>query len=199
MNTQQQTYKQLNALYDIVEIKENARNIHESLGFLYAITAPSEQVELETWLPMLWKEDRSFDFSHEQLANQFAMNWLAAHQQCLLDYQCQQVICIPLSELWLDEHRQITVHAKAFSVGYLRGFQLVEVSWTELDLADNTEAGQLLQTTLLLLSKLADVDCSDASMQAVFNQLPSLQEIVNTMPALLTAMGKIAQRDGCNE
>lgn len=199
MNTQQETYKELIDLYDIAEIKENAGNIHESLGFLYAITAVPQQLDLEIWLPMLWKEDRKFDFSHEKLASQFAKCWLGAHQQCLLDYQSRQPIVIPLSEQWIDEHLHITTNAKAFAIGYLRGFQLVEVLWAEMGFPDNSEAEQLLQTTLLLLSKLADVDSQDPKMQALFTQLPNLQEIVKTIPALFTAMGPLSERDCFDE
>ena len=197
MNSHQQAYQLLTALYNDVEIQENSRDLHEVVGFLYAITALPEEIELQVWLPMLWQQDKAFNFTDEVLANQFATTILTVYQDCLCQYQIQQPLVFVMCNAWLDENKQITAQGMAFATGYLRALQYTEEIWARLSLESGAEFEQIVQTTMLLLSKMANVNADDLAMRDLYQQLPSMQDIVDSLPMLLTAMGRFSGQGDC--
>ncbi|WP_354624923.1 UPF0149 family protein [Psychromonas sp. MME2] len=199
MNSHQQLYPLLTALFEHQEIQENGRDLHEVIGFLYAITALPEEVELQLWLPMLWQQDKAFNFTSEALANEFATTILTAYQACLEQYQSQQPLALMMRDTWLDENKQITAAGMAFATGYLRAFQYAEEVWGQLSEESGAEFAQIVQTTMLLLSKMAHVKTEDVAMRELFMQLPSMHEIVDSLPMLLTAMGRFSGQGDCQQ
>jgi yecA family protein len=187
MNQAIQAYQALVELCQNREIKDNAREVNELLGIISAMAASPEPLELQQWFPCLWMQAEEPSFSCESLAVDFAQAVLQFYQHCLLNYQQAKPLSLPTS-LWLKE-QQITAQGSAFASGYLSGFQYNEQSWQALNLPPESEQGQLLQTTILLLSKMANPNSSDPQMQALFMQLPDMQEIVNSLPQLLSVLG----------
>lgn len=178
-------------LYEVSEIKEFNRDVHESLGFITAVALSPQRVELQNWLPLLAKQGCELSFSNEQLASDFAAVMLAFYEQCFTRCQTLTPLNLPV-ELWLDENLQISKQGTLFAIGFLSGFQSVESIWNDLALASGSESEQILQTTMLLLSKMAGLNSDDPQMQALFEQLPSMVEIVNSVPTLLSALGHIS-------
>lgn len=178
-------------LYEISEIKESNRDVHESLGFVTAVALAPQRVELQNWLPLLAKKGTELSFSNEQLASDFAAVMLAFYEQCFIRSQTLTPLNLPV-QLWQDENSQITKQGRLFAIGFLSGFQLIETMWDELELPAGSESEQILQTTMLLLSKMAGLNSDDPQMQTLFERLPNMVEIVNSVPTLLSALGHIS-------
>lgn len=183
------SYQAVIDLYATSEIKESIRDIHESLGFIVAISLSPQSIELQNWLPLLAKQGGELSFSNEQLASDFASVTLAFNQQCLTESQALTPLNLP-SELWLDDNDKISQSGHLFAIGFLSGFNAFESMWDAL--ASNPESEQILQTTMLLLSKMAGLNSEDPQMQALFEQLPSMAEIVDSVPTLLSALGHVS-------
>ena len=175
-------------IYQSPEIQKNAREINEIHGFICAVAALPEALELQDWFPCLWMPGCEPLFSSEALAIDFASAVLPVYENVLLKYQQREPLILS-SQLWLDEDLQITKQGRAFASGYLSGFQYFEECWQNLNLSDGSETQQLLQTTLLLLTKMATPNSNDPQMQALFIELPTIQEIVSSLPQLLAALG----------
>ncbi|WP_028862102.1 UPF0149 family protein [Psychromonas aquimarina] len=187
-------YQVLINVCEIPEIKKNARGCNEILGFISSIAAAPVQVEIEQWMPFLWAEDSAPSFSDEQTAVDFAAAVLQFYEQCLVCYQ--QLLPLPLpTEQWLDQELQVTAQGRLFAAGYLSAFHSIEAVWQSLDLQPGSEAEQLLQTSMLLLSKLAASDSDETQMQFLFSQLPDMPEIVDLLPALLSKLGHFSTQD----
>lgn len=200
MSTQKKTYQALIEMCQIAEIKCNARDAHANLGFICAIAAAPEALELQEWFPLLWQADKAFTFSNAAIANRFAAATLAFYDACLLNYQSSKSLHLP-SDLWLAGSQQVTEQGRAFASGYLRAFEYTESLWLSLNLATGSEPEQLLQTTMLLLSKMATVEShttQPTQLQALFSQLPDMQEIVTSLPLLLTAVGHFSTSEALN-
>ena len=175
-------------IYQHPEIQKNVREINEIQGFICALAALPEALELQDWFPCLWRPGREPLFSSEALAIDFASAVLPVYEHFLLSYQQRESLSVS-SQLWLDEDCQLTKQGSAFASGYLSGFQYFEQRWQNLNLSDGSEVQQLLQTTLLLLTKMATPNSDDPQMQALFMDLPEMQEIVSALPQLLAALG----------
>lgn len=184
-------------LYEIHEIQESNRDVHESLGLITAVALSPQGVELQNWLPLLAKQGFDFTFSNRQLASDFSTVTLAFYEQCFSCYQSLTPLNLP-SELWLDENLQISRQGALFAIGFLSGFQSIEVMCNTLALKSGSESEHILQTTMLLLSKMASLNSDDPKMQILFGQLPSMVEIINAVPTLLSALGHILL-EGKNE
>ena len=188
MNTQPKAYQALVELGQIPEIKDNAREINEMLGFISVIAATPEPLDLQDWFPLLWAQGLAPSFSNETLASDFAAATLQFYEDCLVNYQQSTPLSLP-AELWLNEYQQVTEQGIAFASGYLAGFHSTEDIWQSLNLIPGSEPEQLLQTTMLLLSKMATPNSNDPQMQALFVQLPGMDEIISSLPSLLSALG----------
>lgn len=180
-------YQALVELCQNSEIKDNAREVNEVLGFICAIAASPEPLDLQVWFPYLWAQGEPL-FSHEALAVDFACAALQFYEDCLVNYQQAIPLILP-TDLWLNEYQEVTEQGIAFASGYLSGFHNIEESWQTLNLTPGSEPQQLLQTSMLLLSKMATVNSNDPQMQALFLQLPDVQEIIRSLPSLLSALG----------
>ena len=170
------------------EIKDSAREVNEMLGFICVMAASPEPLELQEWFPFLWKQESEPSFSSETLAVDFAQAVLQFYENCLLNYQQAKPLILP-TEMWLNEYGEVTEQGSAFASGYLSGFHSSEESWQTLNLVPGSEPEQLLQTSMLLLSKMATPNSNDPQMQALFMQLPSMQEIITSLPQLLGVLG----------
>ena len=190
-------YHALVDLCQLPEIKENAREVNEMLGFICAIAASPETLDLPDWLPDLWAQGLP-SFSNAALASDFAAATLQFYEYCLVNYHQSMPLSLPLVS-WLDEYLQITDEGIAFASGYLAGFRRTEQFWKEINLISGSESEQLLHTTTLLLSKMATINSTDLQMQALFIQLPNMDEIINSLPLLLSAFGHAAAQINVND
>jgi len=188
MNKKTSPYQALVALCEIPEIKKNAKNVDQILGFICAISAAPAQLELQDWLPGLWAEGQTPSFSNEQLAVEFATAAMQFYDACLSSYQEPIALTLP-TQGWINESLEITEQGRHFAFGYLSGFQSVEDIWQNIGMEAEGPLEQLLQTTTLLLSKIANPAGDDPQMLAVFNQLPEMDEIVSSLPLLLSTLG----------
>lgn len=185
MNKQNFPYQALIALCEIAEIKKNALDADQMLGFICAISANPSQLELQDWLPCLWAEGRSPSFSNEQLAVEFATAGMQFYDACLTSYEQSIALTLP-TQRWINESLEITAQGRGFAFGYLSGFQSVEQN---IEMAEEGKLEQLLQTTTLLLSKMTNSSNNDPQMLTLFNQLPEMDEIVSSLPLLLSTLG----------
>ena len=181
-------HQSLFEIYQHSEIQNNVLDINEIQGFICAIAVFPDALELQDWFPCLWMQGRDPSFSSVILATDFASAVLQVYERVLMGYQEGHPLILS-SNLWLDDLQQVTNQGCAFASGYLSGFQYVEENWNALNLLANSETQQLLQTTLLLLSKMATPNTEDLQMQALFKDLPTEKEIVNVLPQLLTTLG----------
>jgi len=188
MNNDTQPYQQLIELCVNTEINRNVKNVHEMLGFICAISSTPESLELQEWLPHLWKKRVSPTFSQQQLAVDFASSVLQFYDACIVQYEQATALLLP-TEQWLDECSQITEQGRNFAIGYLSGFHHVEQCWNRVNIESGSEFEQILQTTTLLLSKVANPDSDDPKMQNLFNQLPKFNEIFASLPLLISMLG----------
>lgn len=188
MNKKISPYQALAALCEIAEIKKNAKDADQILGFICAISAAPTQLELQDWLPCLWAEGQAPSFSNEQLAVEFATAAMQFYDACLSCYQEPVALRLP-TKGWINESLQITGQGRSFACGYLAGFQSVEEIWQNIEMAEGGTLEQLLQTSTLLLSKMANPSNDDPHMLTVFNQLPEMDEIISSLALLLSTLG----------
>jgi len=188
MKKQSPPYQALVTLCEIAEIKNNAKDVDQILGFICAISATPAQLELQDWLPGLWAEGQTPSFSNEQLAVEFSTAGIQFYDTCLSSYQEPIALALP-TQGWINESLEITEQGQSFAFGYLSAFQRVENIWQNTEMAKEGTLEQLLQTTTLLISKMANPAGDDPQMLAVFNQLPEMDEIVSSLPLLLSTLG----------
>lgn len=198
MNTAIKPYQALEEICQSPEIANAVREVNEMLGFICAVAASPQPLDLQEWFPSLWTQGSAPSLSSENLAVEFAAAVLQFYENCLLSSQHGQPLLLP-TELWLDDARQVTEQGRAFACGYLTGFHHIEEIWQAQNVAPASEPEQLLQTTLLLLSKMAATSNTDPQMQALFVQLPSMQEIVSSLPPLLSALGNFSVQVAAND
>lgn len=188
MNKLTSPYQALVALCEIAEIKKNAKDADQILGFICAISAAPMQLELQDWLPGLWAEGQTPSFSNEQLAVEFSTAGMQFYDACLSSYQQSIALKLPTPG-WINESLEITEQGRSFASGYLSGFQSIEEIWQNIEMAKEGTLEQLLQTSTLLLTKMANPGNDDPQMLAVFDQLPEMDEIVSSLPLLLSTLG----------
>ncbi|MEH6454128.1 MAG: YecA family protein [Psychromonas sp.] len=128
---------------------------------------------------------------HEILGIDFATAVLAFNDDCLVNFQQATALLLPTAQ-WLDQFAQITEQGQNFAVGYLSGFHRIEDSWNTMEIESGSDFEQILQTTTLLLSKLANPNTDDLEMQNLFEQLPDFNEIVASLPMLVSTLGFFA-------
>ena len=191
-------YQALFEIYQYSEVKNNVREVDEMLGFICAIAASPVPLELQDWFPYLWKQGVEPSFANEKLAIDFASATLAFYENCLLNYQQCKPLVLP-DGCWLDKSQLVSGQGVAFASGYLLAFNSIEAYWQALNLPAGSEPDQLLQTSMLLLSKMATSETTDLQMQALFAQLPDLPEIVSALPRLLSTLGHFSVQVNHNE
>lgn len=153
------------------------------LGLICSVQALPELLDLEEWLLYLWKE-QVISFDNEQQAAEYAQNVLrlvnavqGAYQEALplVDLNCSQ---------WLDQEQELTTDCIQFSAGFLAGVELFNANWFAVEGDENTQ--NILQTTILLLTKLAPPEDADEQIESLFEQLPEEKEILQILPQLLS-------------
>jgi yecA family protein len=194
MNKNTPPYQALMALCEIPEIKNNAKDGHQILGFICAISSTPVQLDVQDWLPCLWADGCIPSFSNEQLAVEFASASMQFYDACLSSYQQSTALLLP-TEQWLNASLHITEQGRSFAFGYLSGFQSVAEIWQNITMEPEGAFEQVVQTTTLLLSKMANPAGDDPQMQAVFNQLPEMREIISSLPLLLSTLGHFSMQE----
>ena len=194
MNKQTFPYQALVELCEIPEIKNNAKDADQMLGVICAMCSAPAQLDVQDWLPHLWPEGQSPSFSNEQLAIDFAAASMQFYDACSLHYQQATPLVLPTSQ-WLNESLEISANGRHFAVGYLSGFQHVEATWQNIVIQPESSLEQILQTTTLLLSKIASPAGDDPQLLSLFNQLPEMDEIVSSLPLLLSTLGHLLTQE----
>jgi hypothetical protein len=185
MNKQTSPYQALVAICEVPEIKKNALDVDQMLGIICAVSAAPTQLDLQDWLPCLWAEGQTPSFSNQQLAVEFAAAGMQFYDACLTGYQQSIALTLP-TQRWINKSLEITEQGSRFALGYLSGFQSIEQN---IEIVEEAKLVQLLQTTTLLLSKIAHPNGDNPDMLTVFNQLPEMDEIVSSLPLLLGTVG----------
>ncbi|TEW55994.1 UPF0149 family protein [Psychromonas sp. RZ22] len=170
-------------------LTEQLQPAYYQLGFICSIQAIPEGVDLEQWLSYLWRDGVDISFTDEQQATEYAQRVLnlVAHLQSLYaeatsldELNCQE---------WLDNDA-LTVEAVEFAAGYLAAIECFNEQWLVTNEDENTQ--NLLQTSILLLSKLAPSEEVDQQLLDLFEQLPDFAEILQILPQLLTNLAYCA-------
>lgn len=193
MNDMTFPYQSLIDVFLNDEVKDNVRDINEVLGFISAISASPEPLELQSWLPHLWELESDPTFSNEDLAADFANAAIRFYDHCILSYQENEPLILP-SDMWLDTDLRFTEQGNKFAEGYLLGFEIIEPTWQKLTLKEDSEEANLLQTMTWLISKMASPYDNEPEVQALFDQLHSPQDIINLLPILLCGFGYMSVR-----
>ena len=184
-------FEPLIEIYQHLEVKQTIRTAHEVVGFLCCIAASPKALALDEWFPHLWKDGTDPSFADEMLAVDFATAVLASYECCLLSYREFSHLQLPTDD-WLDTDANPTESASRFAAGYLSAYHLTESHWQNLQLTADSNTDKLLQTTMLLLSKMATPNTIDAEMKALFDELPDMPDIVDILAQLLTTLGNAA-------
>ena len=193
MNDMTSPYQSLIDVFLNDEVNNNVRDINEVLGFISAISASPESLELQSWLPHLWELESDPTFSNEDLAANFARAVIRFYDHCILSYQENEQLILP-SDMWLDTELRFTEQANKFAEGYLLGFEIIEPTWQKVTLKEGSEEANLLQTMTWLISKMASPFDNEPEVQALFDQLHSPQDIINLLPILLCGFGYMSVR-----
>ena len=147
-------------------------------------------VDLEQWLSYLWLDGVDISFDDEEQATEYAKKVLTL----VSDIQKLYQQAIPLDDLnsqqWLTQENVLTDDAIAFASGFLVAIELFSAQWTSIEQDANTQ--NILQTTILLLSKLAPAENIDAQHKALLAQLPEPVEILRILPQLLSNLAYTA-------
>lgn len=185
-----------NVLMDFIVFNENheqSANLqtpYYQLGFICSVQALPEMVDLEQWLSYLWLDGVDISFDDEEQATEYAKKVLTL----VSDIQKLYQQAIPLDDLnsqqWLTQENVLTDDAIAFASGFLVAIELFSAQWTSIEQDANTQ--NILQTTILLLSKLAPAENIDAQHKALLAQLPEPVEILRILPQLLSNLAYTA-------
>jgi len=163
---------------------EKLQPAYYQIGFICSVQAQPSLLELDEWLHYLWKENECISFEDEKQATEYAENILSFVSEIQALYQQ----ALPLSALncenWLDDKGQISTNALQFATGFLNAIELFNEHWVSVENHESTE--NLLQTSILLLSKITPIEDQDPQMQAIFTQLPNFDEILKILPQLLS-------------
>lgn len=175
---------------EFIDYNENCQQslqLHPSyyqLGFICSVQAIPEIVDLEQWLAYLWQKGDDISFENELQAADFANNVL----KLVAELQRLYEQAIPLNALdcdsWIGRDQTLSNDARYFSAGFLAAIELFNAQWLMLE--DDPEAQNLLQTTILLLTKMAPSETIDPALIEIFEQLPDVAEIVKILPQLIS-------------
>ena len=178
-----QNYDNLQKLYRLSEINEHCVDIDFCYAFICAMA--SSELSLEQWMPLLFVEGKEH-FSDEKVASDFAQSVLAIYQQANANFLEDEPLKLTCDMSCSAIHDAINNFAK----GYLHALMMIDNLQMSSFVESSAEAN-LQQTCLLLLDKLANPDTQDVQKLAIFEQLPSHDEIVELLPTLLSRYGHI--------
>lgn len=174
-------YQDLQKLYSLAEVQEKCVDVNFAYGFISAMAASA--LDLSQWMPMLFVNE-SESLSSEKIASDFALAVLAIYENSHQALQQQIPLCLPIDKNVLAEDDKICQLAN----GYLQALMLID-NLQALRFPEDSAEDNLQQTCLLLLDKLATPKSNDPQKIALFEQLPSNEEIVTLLPMLLSRYG----------
>lgn len=179
-----QDYQDLQKLYAIAEINESCVNIDFAYAFISAMA--SSELDLSQWMPMLFVNQKD-SLSGEQVATELAQKVVVIYENCQQNFALRTPLYVPESDVI------------QFANGYLQALMLID-NVQALRFTAGSAEDNLQQTCLLLLDKLATPETNDAQKLAMFEQLPSSEEIVTLLPSLLSHYGaQCLQLNGVSE
>ena len=177
--------------------REHLRAPYYQLGLICSVQALPELVDLEQWLAYLWVDGVDINFDNEEQATDYAQKVLNLVSEIKNLYQH----AAPLNDLncnqWLTEQKILSNDAIQFSAGFLAAIELFNTQWAAIDEQPNTQ--KILQTTILLLSKLAPAENVDQQRLDLFEQLPEPVEILQILPQLLSNLAYSAAKNAQSE
>jgi yecA family protein len=181
-----------NILMDFITFNENHplaekfQSAYYQLGFICSVQALPETIELEQWLGFLWGGQEGISFDNEQQAIEYAQKILTMVTEIKLLYSQAH----PLSELncsqWLLPNGGVSTSGINFSLGFLAAIEFFNDQWTSVSHHQPTQ--NMLQTTILLLSKLAPNEEADQALLDLLSQLPETAEILKVLPQLISSL-----------
>jgi len=190
---------QKKVLFDFIELNgqlNSIKGLHTSyyqIGFICSVQALPELLDLDQWLSYLWKSNAEMSFDNEQQATDYAKSVIALTNEIQTAYQ----EAIPLNGLqchdWLTPDKQLSEQAIQFASGFLAAVEIFNEQWTTVEGDSNSE--NILQTTILLLTKLAPADANDPQFLAIVDQLPEYHEILSILPQLLSNLAYSAAQN----
>lgn len=171
-------------------LADKLRPSYYQLGFICGVQALPEDLDLEQWLAYLWKDGLAISFDNENQATHYAQNILT-----LVDFlQVTYAEAKPLQQLdeimWIDDEQKITTEGGYFAAGFLAAIDIFNENW--LFTNNDLQAQNLLQTTILLLTKLSSPAVIDEQTMLLFSELPSELEIINILPQLISHLANSA-------
>ena len=188
-----------NVFIDFISFNENHKQFanlqapYYQLGFICSVQALPELLDLEQWLSYLWLDGVDISFDNEQQAAEYAKQVLALVSNIQNLYQQ----AIPLDDLnsqqWLTEQDTLSDYAIQFASGFLVAIELFNDHWVMVEQDFNTQ--NILQTTILLLSKLAPAENIDQQHVELLTQLPEPVEILRILPQLLSNLAYSAAQN----
>ena len=179
-----------NAFIQFIEFNENhqlnaqLKPAYFQLGFICSVQALPDLIDLEQWLNYLWKEEGEVSFDDQQQATEYAQQVLKMVSVIQHLYQN----ALPLNDLlctdWITDNVILSSQGIEFAAGFLMAVELFNEQW--LLLGDDNDAQNILQTSILLLTKLSPPDDISPALLALLPQLPEVPEILRILPQLLS-------------
>lgn len=179
-----------NAFIQFIQFIENHRlsrqlkPVYFQLGFICSVQALPDSIDLEQWLTYLWKEGKEVSFDDQQQAIEYAQQVLKIVSAIQHLYQH----ALPLNDLncndWISDSAVLSPQAIEFATGFLLAVELFNEQW--LLLGDEHNANNMLQTSILLLTKLAPPDEIAPALLELFPELPAVADILRILPQLLS-------------
>jgi len=165
-------------------LAEHLQPAYYQLGFICTVQAVPEIIDLEKWLVYLWRDD-VISFDNEKQATEYAQVVLTMLTE--IDSLYEQAK--PLEQLncmnWLNnEQHLLSEDALLFASGFLAAIEIFNVEWLQVEGDESVQ--NLLQTSVLLITKLTKDEHTSAELLALFEQLPEVEEILKILPSLIS-------------
>lgn len=161
---------------------EKLKPAYYQLGFMCSVQALPDLLDLEHWLVYLWHDEISFD--NEQQATEYAQTILKTASEISALYQTMAPLNALNCESWVNEDQEINHNGSQFAAGFLGAIELFNAQWAS---TENDETVQnMLQTTILLLTKLLPIEEVDPQFLEIIDQLPEVTEVLKVLPQLMS-------------
>lgn len=162
---------------------ESLQPAYYQLGFICSVQAVPAIIDLDKWLVDLWR-DGNISFDNEKQATEYAEMIL----NMLVEIDDLYDQAMPLEQLncmkWLGEQQQLCKEAILFASGFLAAIEVFNVEWMQVE--GDEPVQNLLQTTVLLMTKLTKNENTSAELLDLFEQLPEVEEILKILPSLMS-------------
>ena len=162
---------------------EHLQPAYYQLGFICSVQAVPELIDLEKWLVYLWRDD-VISFDNEKQATEYAQVVLTMLAE--IDSLYEQAK--PLDQLncmnWLGEQNLLSENAILFASGFLAAIEIFNAEWLQVE--SDKSVQNLLQTTVLLITKLTKNENTPPELLDIFKQLPEVEEILKILPSLMS-------------